>query len=633
MTKKTGHTVQITHVSPLASNSPRHDLSYFSMKKYTPGTIVSIPVRSKVVSATVIGSSSPESLKSELRSSDFALKKVVTGSERFLITSTFLETMKQCAEIHAAPIGAVLNEFIPDSVLESPWKLTEEPVSDKSDNYEMLAVQADSQDRYAYYKSIVRELFALKRSIVVLAPSSIKAEYIYNYFSKGIDRYVFVIHNGLKKKEQLIRWQNALKEEHPVVIIITSSFLSIPRRDIGAIIIEEEGSRMYKKEKRPHVDIRICTELYSRQLGIKYVVGDTLLRPETIHKERRGEAEAPLPLKMRHLSSAENTLIKMGASADGNNESFIISPDLEQSIKSTLEDEENVFLFASRRGIATLTVCNDCGKARTCEHCGATLVLHEKRKERFFVCHTCGTKEEARDTCPNCGGNRLSLLGITAERTKEAIENKFPDARVFIFTGDEIKNEKQAEAILSQFYSTPGSILVGTEMALTRLHTKVSTVAAVSLDPLFAIPDFRMGERVARMILNLRSVANKRIILQTRLKDTNMLENILSGNMFDFIDNTLKMRETLNYPPFTDLIRIRITAPKKDAVDMMKNIQENCSGDIDVFPSFLPAPGKNVTLSALIRLDAGLWPKAEILAFLMSLPQSVDIDVHPTSLT
>ena len=45
--------------------------------------------------------------------------------------------------------------------------------------------------------------------------------------------------------------EKAVLETHPVLIIATKLFLSLPRRDFGAIIMDKESSSAYKNQKNP----------------------------------------------------------------------------------------------------------------------------------------------------------------------------------------------------------------------------------------------------------------------------------------------------------------------------------------------------------------------------------------------
>ena len=67
---------------------------------------------------------------------------------------------------------------------------------------------------------------------------------------RGIEKYVFVLSGKMPKKKIMEEWKKIAEEKHPVLIIATKSFLSLPRRDFGAIIMDQESSSAYKNQKK-----------------------------------------------------------------------------------------------------------------------------------------------------------------------------------------------------------------------------------------------------------------------------------------------------------------------------------------------------------------------------------------------
>lgn len=129
--------------------------------------------------------------------------------------------------------------------------------------------------------------------------------------SKGIEQYTFVLHSLLGKKEQIDLWNKAANEEHPSLIIGTGSFLGIPRNDIGAIIVDKENTRTYKNSSRPFIDIRIFAEILAKKIKARIILGDLLLRTETVWRRNEGEVFEVTPLKFRSLTTANIKLINM----------------------------------------------------------------------------------------------------------------------------------------------------------------------------------------------------------------------------------------------------------------------------------------------------------------------------------
>jgi len=121
-----------------------------------------------------------------------------------------------------------------------------------------------------------------------------------------------------------------------------------------------------------------------------------------------------------------------------------------------------------------------------------------------FLCHKCGVQEDSERKCSECSSWRLVALGIGIEGVEEEIKKLFSSIKIFKIDSDSIKTHKKGLAVADNFFSSPGSILLGTEMALSYLYKEIDSTAAVGIDSLFTLPDFRMSEKIFNTLLLLR---------------------------------------------------------------------------------------------------------------------------------
>ena len=255
-----------------------------------------------------------------------------------------------------------------------------------------------------------------------------------------------------------------MKQEHPVLIIGTGSFLCLPRHDLGTIIIEKENTNNYKTRRRPHIDIRTFAEFFAEALDVRLIYGDIFLRTQTLYRKEQDDFIEFAPTKFRSLSSAEQKIIDMKSCTDkrGNKKFTLISDELVQSLETAQNNNESFFLLTSRRGLYPITICNDCGQTVRCDECEAPLVLHSKKeisdhrdKKNTFVCHTCGYQTHSKDMCQNCKGWRLATLGIGSERVEEEVKKLFPKATVLRLDKDTTTRKNKAQEIATKFYNSP----------------------------------------------------------------------------------------------------------------------------------------------------------------------------------
>ena len=102
----------------------------------------------------------------------------------------------------------------------------------------------------------------------------------------------------------LSTWNNICNKKHPVVIIGTGKFLSVPRNDIKTIIIEKENSYSYKIDTRPFLDIRKFAEVFAKEIGAKIILGDDVLRTETLWRYKEGKISEAGHIKTRYDNRA-----------------------------------------------------------------------------------------------------------------------------------------------------------------------------------------------------------------------------------------------------------------------------------------------------------------------------------------
>jgi primosomal protein N' (replication factor Y) len=408
------------------------------------------------------------------------------------------------------------------------------------------------------------------------------------------------------------------------------------------MIIDSENNKNYKLPVRPHLDIRTVAEILAQETGRKLVLGDMFLRIETIARHRSGELEAFAPLKFRALSTANNRTVDMRThKTEGDEEQkkpfTVLSPELKKLIEETKRDNEHIVLFVSRRGMHPMTTCGDCGQIIECENCTGPMTLHKQKQDKrvrtVFICHKCGTRKSTRIYCPNCESWRLQPLGIGTQLVEDEVAAHFPDMSLFRLDSDSVKTPKKAAAVVEAFLSSPGSVLLGTEMILNHLHKRIDNVAIVSIDSLFALPDFRIHERIFNTLIHLRERTTKNFLIQTRHADTKLFDYVHHGNLLDFYRDEMRERKELSYPPYKTFIKITLEGRKSTVTKEMEQLQELLQGyESLVFPAFIQKVKSKYRMHALIKLDPDKWVNQELLALLRSLPPTFTVTIDPEDL-
>lgn len=639
--------MHVITVAPIKRGIPIDELSYFTKEEVPRGALVSVPLRGRLTPALVIRSTPAAEMKGDLKHAAFTLKKLDTVHAKHFFRPEFVEACEEIGTYFAATTGAVIHSAFPSAlVLSKNAAAKVMPTVAQKRRSEGFIFQAEEAERFATYKSHIREVFARGKSCYFMLPSIQDIEHTFANIEKGIQEYTFILHGGLSKKELESRWEKIIAMEHPVLIIGTPLFLSIPRYDIESIIVDRESAGAYTLQSRPFLDLRMFAEVFARAIGADIILGDLFLRAETLYRKEIGELEALTRPKYRLPSTATQHIVDMRTLGEqpATGRIAIASPQLVDIIEDVRKKGTHCFVMGVRRGFAPMTVCGDCGTVVSCDRCSAPLVLHKKNTagaaqeaENIFLCHRCGFERDTEKNCTHCGGWRLTPLGIGVTQAEDAIRGRFPDAPIFRMDKDVVKKHSEALALMREFYQTPGSILIGTEMAIPYLTEPLSAVAVLSVNSLLTIPDFHMGERVFRLLLQLREKAREHFLIQTRDPNMPLFELATSGNIGEFLRTELETRQTLGYPPYSTLIKFTHEGKKADGERVMTELERIFGIYHPVtFPSFIARVKGKYRMNALLKIRVGEgnkkgWPNAELLGLIRALPPEIEVRVNPES--
>ena len=647
----------IVTVIPIKKGFLREHLSYFSLEYINPGTIVSVPLRSRTIDAIVIETEPAENLKSSIRSAEYQIKKITAIKGPSPFTPEFFDACVLMKDYTASTTGAVISSLLPQTLIENVTSL-HVPYAQMKDTdtqilkSEQIIFQALSSDRISWYRTLIREVFAKKQSIFICVPTRYDIERLKESLTKGIEQYVFSFDSSLSKKTLIANYNACLTIEHPIVIIGTGMFLSIPRKDVHTLIVEHESSDAYKQMGRPYLDIRTFAEVYAKRRGIKLILGDTLLRPETLHRHDSGElGEVASPLfRLPHVERQFVVDMKEERDSKGSKSFEILSDKTKMMITYAIQNNESVFLYSLRKGLAGITVCHDCGHTLLCPNCTTPIVLYGSKQRtatkaeanRVFMCNKCGHKETTEVRCPLCSSWNLTPIGIGTDRVYESVKKEFPDATIISIDKESTPTEREAREAIKTFQKKKGSILIGTELAFSYLADPVTHSAIISLDGLLSIPSFNMTQKIIHIIEKLHTLTERNLIIQTRTPDNHILECILNGNVLPLYREDLNERKQFGYPPFRRLIKITFSGTASET-EKARALIDTLLGEYDpqIFSAFVGKVRGQYITNTVIKVDPALWkipsrdnePRTNpLLSKILELPPGFSVNVDPEDL-
>ena len=624
-------------IAPLSRGFQKEALSYFSAKEAPIGSLVSIPLRGKATLGIVLASSPLEKEKSALRRSSAPLKKISKIVVPSYLSPLFIDTVRETAAYHVSSLPATLVALLPSEYTQGGLSYPTLTLRDSSTAAEVQAVQEGDAERYAYYKRLVREAFAHNHSLVLIVPTIADLTRAHRELSRGISEHVFTLHSALTSKEFSKNATALLARDQPTLLIASPIALPFIRADVDSIIIDRESAPSYKMMARPFIDVRLFARVLCRLSKIHLLLGDTLLRTETLHEIDEGTIIPAGTIKYRLTTKAQCEIVDMRAeereALSKKEKGRAIGKALTEAIKEARARKGRIVLLTARKGLAPTTVCSDCGETVNCPRCGTPFVLHKAHGEFVYACHRCGHSEVPPEGCPSCGSWKLTLLGIGIEKAADELSALFPSTKLFRIDSDVTRGKQSVQIVVDEFYATQGSILLCTELALPYLGTPVELSGVISVDSLLVIADFRMQQRIMSLLVRLRGLANDRFIIETRDATHSLFTHAAVGALIEFYRGDLADRERFHYPPYSVLIKITRTGRRDvvldDMEELMKALKEYTP---TLYASYESAIRGLVTMNVLLHVSPQMWPQKELLLLFQSLPPDFTVDIDPANI-
>ena len=575
--------------------------NYFFSQKLLPGALVKIPLGRRQELGVVFDSHDVAKQKMAIKSADFELRNISRViSPEPILTKQQLELALWLGQYYFASPGLFVKMMMPKSV-----------------NSKQLTVNSKNTKT---------------KQKLILAPTVAQAIAIANDQSNAT-----LWHSGLKPKEQNKVWRQ-IKNGETQTIVGTRSAAFLPFANLKEIVIEDEQNPNHKSwDMFPHYDSQLVaqklTEIFNAKLNIQDIRYHEFTLKTTDYQLKTGLVDMRAEIK------------------DGN--FSIFSRALQIAIKDALAQKQQVILFINRRGAANFILCRDCGYVAKCQNCDAPLAHHLINGRPTLLCHHCGAKDAPPSLCPNCQGHRIKTVGGGTQKVELEAQKLFPEAKIARLDSDNTPQPKDQQKIIDAFIKKEIDILVTTQILFSWLDalvpTKPKVVAMVAADTLLHIPDFRSGERTWRAIINLADLnPSAKFFVQTYNPNSSVIRSVAKNDYAEFIKEENETRQALNYPPFSQLVKLTFRhrdgqkAGQEAKILAAKLQRANKNETIEIspaLPAFIPKErGKfvwNIVLKFKIKnlkLKIGKEFLVARNSLLRYVPTNWEIDVDPENL-
>lgn len=240
----------------------------------------------------------------------------------------------------------------------------------------------------------------------------------------------------------------------------------------------------------------------------------------------------------------------------------------------------------------------------------------------------------------------MKFKGAGTEQVQRALHAVLPDIRTLRMDMDTTRNKGALEHLFRSFRSGKADVLIGTQMIAKGLHfPSVTLVGIINVDGSLNIPDFRAGEHTFQLITQVagrsgRSQLAGKVVLQTLLPNHPTIQLAVRHEIAPFCEQECSIRQMLDYPPFTRLVKITCSGEEKPHVEVhAKTIHtflvENLSSAYKIYP---PIPSGYAKIQDQFRYKIIVKGKEShaLKSTLLRLPSNKSIqhliDVDPSSL-
>ena len=382
-----------------------------------------------------------------------------------------------------------------------------------------------------------------------------------------------VMHSGLEDIARTTAWLQAARGEAAIVLGTRLALLA-PLPKLGLVVVDEEHDPSFKQQEGLRYSARDAAVYLARLAGCPVVLGTATPSLETWHNWRSGRYQR-LELSERASPGARLPAIRVldmkSESIDSGFTAALLS-----AIGKRRELGEQSLVFINRRGYAPVLACEACGWTAACTRCTARMVLHSA--DRCLRCHHCGAQAAVPAACPTCGNVDLKPLGRGTQRIEEALQARFPSARVVRIDRDSARRRGELTRTLEALRRGEGDILVGTQL-LAKGHDfpNLTLVGVLNADTALVSTDYRAAERLFAVLAQVAGRAGRRerpgeVLVQTRYPGHPLFAALARHDFASFAESQLEERRSAGFPPFVFEAALRAEATKLDtAMRFLRN--------------------------------------------------------------
>jgi primosomal protein N' (replication factor Y) len=494
-----------------------------------------------------------------------------------------------------------------------------------------------------YLEAVAQALRNKTQALVLLPEIALSIQFLERFAARfGVRPAVW--HSELTPAQRRETYR-AVAEGRADVVVGARSALFLPFPSLGLIVVDEEHESAFKQEDGVMYHARDMAVVRGKFCACAVVLVSATPSLESVENAASGRYKK-LDLPARHGGASMPEMRAIDLRADPPERGKFLSPKLLAAMRETLARGEQAMLFLNRRGYAPLTLCRTCGHRISCPHCSAWLVEH--RSHARLICHHCGHTVQKPSQCPSCEAeNSFVPIGPGVERIAEEVAEVFPETQALVMASDIITGPAQAQDAASRIERREVGIIIGTQMVAKGWHfPHLTLVGVVDADLGLAGGDLRAGEHTVQMLHQVsgragRAEAPGTVLLQSFAPEHPVIAALLSGDLPEFLLQEAALRRPGHWPPFGRLAALIVSATDERLADQIARDLARHAPRGPGIEALGPAPAPISLLRGKFRRrlllkttrDIAVQPILRDWLARVEVPRNVrvDIDIDPVS--
>jgi primosomal protein N' (replication factor Y) len=422
------------------------------------------------------------------------------------------------------------------------------------------------------YIKLIEQYTRQGKQVLYMLPEIALTSQIIRRLQKHFGGYIDIYHSKFSQNERVEIW-NKVKNGELNIVLGARSSVFLPFHNLGLIICDEEYDTSFKQQDpAPRYNGRDAAIYFASLFRANVLLGSATPSLESYYNASTGKyglVELTQRYGEVHLPPIE--IIDTKKIAQKDKSKVIISPQLKEEIKNTVEKEKQVILFQNRRGYSPYQVCQVCGWIPQCKYCDVSLTYHKFSNK--LICHYCGSTYPPVTACPACGNHNFAQRNFGTEKIEEQLLEEFPSCKIARMDVDTVRGKNAHDVLIQQFEQRRIDILVGTQMVVKGLDfDNVDLVGILDADGLLHFADFRVNERAFQLMEQVSGRAGRReatgkVMVQTVQPTHPVLQMVQRHDYKAMYEMEIESRKQFFYPPFSRLIHLTFKHKMKDIME------------------------------------------------------------------